>query len=301
MTGVEQKDAVVQQLELAQRRAVLVRADQLRQHLRVVVARIAQTPRDQGPEIVLEFLHRVRAAGDLVGGRAGLQSAQNRERPAPERGAFGARDAQHVADQLDRQRRGEVADQVAGPPLGDGVQHLVDHRLDPWLERPERAGGEGRHQPLPDPGVIGRVVEHQARRVVLVERRLPHRRPEIDRLVRRVALGVVIDFGHVGVAGEEHRPVFHPLHRRVPPERVVGRERVVEKIPREAGNLESVGELPVAHGRRLSPRCGTRAWPSGRGCCASPPRRRRGGRRSRSARRSPSAASPRNTSSAWRR
>ena len=289
----------MQQFELAQRLAVLVRADQLGQHLGVVVAGVVAPARHQAAQIVLELLDRVRAARDLLRRRPRLQPAQDRQRPAPERRPFGARDAQHVADQLDRQRRGEVADQVAFAALGDRVQHLVDHRLDPRLERPERARGEGRHQPLAHPRVVGGVVEHQAGRVVLVERGRAHRRAEIDRLVRRIAGGVAIDLGHVGVAGEEHRAVRHPLDRRVAAERVIGRERVVEEVPRQAGDVEAVGERAVHPG--LSPRCGRRAWRSGRGCCAAPPRRGRGGRRSRSARRNPSAASPRNTSSGWRR
>ena len=72
---VQEEDAVVQQLQLAQRLAVLVGADQLRQHLRVVVARIPNPPRDQRPQIVLELLHRIRAVLHLVEGGAGLQTA----------------------------------------------------------------------------------------------------------------------------------------------------------------------------------------------------------------------------------
>ena len=96
-------------------------------------------------------------------------------------------DAEHLAEDLDRQRVGEVGDEVeldrlAGAVLGD---ERVDPRLHPLLDElaqpvdlagPERLG----HQ-LAEPGVVGVVEQHQ---------RAPARWPLSRRSISAMVSGV---------------------------------------------------------------------------------------------------------------
>ena len=79
----------------------------------------------------------------------------------------------------------------------------VDQRLDARLQRAQRPRGErGRKQPA-HPRVIGRVVEDEARRMVLVEQAVGKIRPEVEPLVRSPGVHVAIDRKAIVVAGEE--------------------------------------------------------------------------------------------------
>ncbi len=209
VSGVENEDAVVQELELGQ---VLFRpaarrqvggGDQLGQDLALVVALLAHAPFDEIVQIALEVVDRRGAARELLGGQHRLERAEDRQRPVAQRPAFVGGHAQHVADELQRDRRGKIRDQVHAALRGGAIEQPVDQRLDARLQRLQRPGCEGRRQELAHPAVVGRIVEDEAGRVVLVERARAEVGPEIDLLVRAPGLGIAIDGRTVVVAAEE--------------------------------------------------------------------------------------------------
>ena len=152
--------------------------------------------------------------------------AADQPRSGP-RSSFG--NPEHVADQPDGQRRGEIFDEIERPGVLAAVEQRLASTSTRGWEGAQGARREGGGEPLADPRMAGRVVEHQAGRVVLVEGGVAHHRPEIDALVRREAPGVLVDRGDVGVAGEEDRPVAHPVDRVVAAQRAVGGVRVFEE------------------------------------------------------------------------
>jgi hypothetical protein len=119
-------------------------------------------------QIVLEFLDGTATGGELRLGKDRLERTENSQRPISKRLALVARHAQHVADQLDRQRGCEVGDEIDPPARLGAIEQAIDQRLDARLKRFERARREERCQQPADPRVVGRVVEHQAGGVMFV-------------------------------------------------------------------------------------------------------------------------------------
>ncbi|MGY4481491.1 hypothetical protein ACVWWR_000682 [Bradyrhizobium sp. LM3.2] len=66
-------------------------------------------------------------------------------------------DAEHVADDGDRQAEGEVFDQVHVAAVDHGVDGLVDDLLDARPHVLDAAGGEGLHDETAQAGVVGRI------------------------------------------------------------------------------------------------------------------------------------------------
>ena len=122
--------------------------------------------------------------------------------------------------------------------LGRRVEQPVDQRLDARLHRAQGARRERRRQQLADAGVDRRIVEHEARGVVLVEQAVAEIRLELDFLVRAPGRGVAIDLDQIVVAGEEIRAVRHAVHRIVLAQRAVGRVGIVEKCAVEVRQIE---------------------------------------------------------------
>ncbi|MGY4446274.1 hypothetical protein ACVWZR_000934 [Bradyrhizobium sp. i1.3.1] len=81
--GIEQEDAVVQQLLLGQPLAVLLAVafslDQARQHVTLGIAGLLAPARDQGFEIGEEVLHRLVAARSHFGRHHGLERTEDRQ------------------------------------------------------------------------------------------------------------------------------------------------------------------------------------------------------------------------------
>ena len=98
-----------------------------------------------------------------------------------------------IADQLHRDRGGEVLDQVDRAALGGGIEQAIHQRLDARLHRAQGARRERRREQLADAGVDRRVVENQACGVVLVEQAVAEVRLELDFLVRAPGFGIAID------------------------------------------------------------------------------------------------------------
>src|SRR5439155_3351548 len=107
VAGVEEKDALVQELELGEPVAGVLGREERREDLAGVGGRSAPPVGDQPAEVVLELLDG--AAARLEALRAGLrlERAEDRQRPAAQRRALLLRHAEHVADQLDGKRGGE--------------------------------------------------------------------------------------------------------------------------------------------------------------------------------------------------
>ena len=141
VAGVEQEDAVVQQLQLRQpvvlvaARRDLAAGDQRREDFAAVAGRFPLAARHQIAQIILELGDRGDAAVELLLGQHRLQRAEDFQRPVAQRAALVLRDAEQVADQLHRDRGGEVLDQVDRAALGRGVEQAVDQRLDARLHR----------------------------------------------------------------------------------------------------------------------------------------------------------------------
>jgi hypothetical protein len=200
---------------------------------------------------LLELRHGRHPAGKLLGAEHRLERAEDCQRPAAQRRALVRRDAEHVADELDRDRGGKILDQVdraAVDAAGERtVEQPVDQGLDAWLQRRERARREGGREKLAHPAVIGRIVEHQAGGVMLVQEAVAEVRPEVVRLVRAPGVGVAIDCGAIIIAAEEIRSVRHAMDRIVLAPRAVERARIGEEAGVEP--LEVEGERGVAVGR----------------------------------------------------
>ena len=244
--GVEEEDAVVQELELRERVAVPVGADELGEHLAGIAGeRVALALADQPAQVGLELLDRLASGGALRVGEAGLEAAENGHRPRRQPVAVCARHAEHVADELDRKLHREIVQEIEAPHPGDLVERARDDLLDPRPERAERPRRERRGEALAHPGVARRIVEDEAGGVVLVERGVAHGARKIHRLVGREQPGIPVDRVEIGVAGQEPGPVRQRLQRRVAAERVEHRVGILVEIPVEAADVEG--------GRRFRP------------------------------------------------
>ena len=148
-------------------------------------------------------------------------------------------------------------------------QQPIDELFDAGLQNLQGARRECRSQKLADPGVIGRIVEHQACCVVLVEEAIGEVGPEIEFLVRTPNCGVTIDRQTIVVARQKIRSVRHPMHRIELAERAVGRVGVVKE---GSGQLLQVESGDRSRRRRnFAPAVRTRARNFGRpphGGCA---------------------------------
>ena len=79
------------------------------------------------------------------------------------------RHVEQIADHLNRDRGGEILDQVDLALGGHGVEQPVHQRDQVRLHRRDRARRQRAHDQPPHAGVRGRVVENEAGGVVLVE------------------------------------------------------------------------------------------------------------------------------------
>ena len=139
VAGVQQEDAVLHQLVVAQPLAVDLAVDQRAQHIAVVGRPLAALG-DEAVEIGRELGDRGIARRLALGAGDGFERAQDGERIAAEGRALARRHAQHVADHLDGQAEGEVLDQVHAALVGMLGQQPVDHRLDARLQAASARG-----------------------------------------------------------------------------------------------------------------------------------------------------------------
>ena len=135
---------------------------------------------------------------------------------------------------------------IASSRLSTRSTRRAFHRRD--VTGRQRAGDQLAHA-----RVQRRIVEDQARRVVLEERRGAVLGQELLALVGAEGRRVLVDGDDVGVAAQEHAAVGHALHRRVLAQGAVGRERVVVEGVGQALQVEVVGKGAVVgrHGQSL--------------------------------------------------
>ena len=122
------------------------------------------------------------------------------------------------------------------------VEQPVDHGLDARLQGGKRARREGGGQQLAHPRMQGWIVEHQAGRVMSVERRADAELgAELGLLVRAHAR-VAVAQRDVLVARQEHAAVGQALDGREAAQRVIVGEGIVEERGLERGEVEALGE-----------------------------------------------------------
>ena len=127
---------------------------------------------------------------------------------------------------------------VEAPHLRDVVERFGDDLLDPRPERAKRPRRERRCEALAHPRVARRIVEHEAGRVVLVERRVAHRAPEIHGLVGSEQPRIPVDRVEIGMAGQEPGTARQRLQRRMAAERMEHRVGILVELPIQAADVE---------------------------------------------------------------
>src|SRR6185312_10899754 len=155
------------------------------------IARPLAPPRDQRFEIRQEVRYGLVAARGHFGRYDWFERTKDRQRPVAQRRALVMGDVEQIADDLDRDGRGEILDQLATSLGSDGVEQPVDQLDDVALHAGDRAWRQRAHDQAAYAGMRGRIVEDEARGVVLVERRIAIFRCELALLVRAERLGVL--------------------------------------------------------------------------------------------------------------
>ena len=220
MPGAEQEDDVGDQFLVGKLAAVFLGLHQLR---RQIVTRTLPPQLEQLLEIhpghrgggvaLLDLLRRQRHR---------LENASAVARTGIEHLAMLLGDAEHVADDGDRQAECVILDQVH-PALGnDPVERLVDNLLNARAHVLDPARGERLHHQPAQPRVIGRILLQHGKREV-AEHRLLH---DVGAIAPFRALGIVLaealvaqhqaDFGVA--TGDEHakRRQMHRIQRAHP-------------------------------------------------------------------------------------
>ena len=235
---VQDENAIVQEFGLAERGAAVFIGEQARQHVARRILRDAPPVGNQSLEIMQEVPHRLVAGLQHARARRRLQCAQDGERPAAQRPPIAARNAEQIADDLDGNGRGEVGDHIATARRLDAVQQPLHRRDQSVLQigdglRRQRAGDDPAN-----PGMQGRVVEHQAGGVVLIERRIAELGLELDSLVRAERRGIAVDALQISVAREEVAAVGQFEHRRLGAQGRIHRIRILVKGSRQRPQIE---------------------------------------------------------------
>ncbi len=162
--GDVQRDELGDELALGEPLPVDLGVHERRQH---VVARVGPLPLGLRPEVGLHLLQQHHAGGVVVLADDEVEAAGDRRGPLPEPGTGLVGDPEHLAEHADRQRVGEVGDQLHRSAVDEGVDGGVDPALH---RRPQPLGAPGRERRLDQPagpGVVGVVLEHEGRPVEL--------------------------------------------------------------------------------------------------------------------------------------
>ena len=265
MAGVEQEDAVVQQLGLAELLAALLTLDQPRQHVGLGVSGVGAPVRHQAAQLGTEVGHRGVATRQHDGRWRRFQRRQDGQRPGPQRRPVGGRHVQQVADHLHRDLGREVGDEVGRRLVGQLVEQALHQGLHAGFHARDGTLVQCAHQQPPHAGVQRRVVEHQAGGVVLEQRRA---RAELGRellALVRPGLRCAVDGRHIVVPRQQPlaRAAAGPyqrVHRAVAAQRGVERVGVVDEGRRRGGQAEAlecgrIGGMGLWHGGMLPAGC----------------------------------------------
>ena len=239
MPGIQKEDAVLVELHLAQALALHFALNQPGQHIPFRIAGVLAATCHQPFQVVDKVQHVLVRTGLLFGRQRGLQGAQNGKRPLAQRAALIRRYAQQVANDLDRNGRGKVFDQVTLAARFQSVQKMVDPLRQPRCHVGNGPSGERAHDQLAHARVQRRVVEHQAGGMVREQGRA-HAilGAKLDLLVRTEHLRVAVDRHHIVVAREQPAAIGHATHRRVAAQCVVHRVGVVVERPRQGAQIQ---------------------------------------------------------------
>ena len=155
VAGVEQDDDGGDELRISEAPAFDLDLDQA---CHEVVLRLPSPLADDAQHVVTELGRCQRGGLGLLERRVELVHLHHRVRPVEQVAPAVGGDAEEPADDRDRVRLGEVAQQIE-PAVG---QQLVGELRAGAAQRLDRARGErGRHE-LPDPRVLGRLEPEQA-------------------------------------------------------------------------------------------------------------------------------------------
>ena len=249
VTGVQQEDAVLHQLHLAQPFAGIGRLGQQHAHHLAALGQPALAIAvDVKGQIVAELGHRAIAPVESRRARHRFESPQNRQRPVAQRPALAFGNTEHVADDLHRQAGGVVGHHVHPAPRLGLVQHLLDHLDEARLQQLQRPWRESRCEQPPHAGMQRGIVEDETGGVVQEQRRVAVLRRELDRLVGTEA-AVAIDGGDVIVAGEENTAVGLTMHRVEVAQQPVGRIGILQEglvDPAQIEGTRTFARFPLA-------------------------------------------------------
>ncbi len=239
--------------------AVPLADDEARQHIDVGVAKMRAAVIDQHPEIREHLGHRTIALLGAFRRQHRLERAQDVQRPAAQWLSLVKRNAQQVADDADRNRRREGLDQVDLAAGVHRVQQSVDERAEARFHCGNVPLADCAHDGPPHARMHRRIVEDQARRVMLEERRRAEFCAELLFLVRAEAFEVTIYARDVLVSREKPGAVGHVPDRLVVAECAIIRVRVGVEIRRKPGQVEArrersriVGSTGVGYRHRSS-------------------------------------------------
>ena len=246
MPGVEQKDAVVQQLLRGQPFAIVFALNKLCQHVAFGIAGFCPPPLDQRFEIGQEIPHRIVAACKHLGPDHRLQRAKNRQRPVAQRLALVPRYIEQVADHLNRNRGGKILDQFHIPLGGEPIEQPLHQRDQVRLHLRDGARRQRAHDQPPHPRMRRRIVEYEAGGVVLVQQRVAVFRREFASLVGGEKFCAFVDADQVVVAGQKIAAVRQTLDRRMLPQCTIGRVGIGIELRRQFFDVEIFRQISRA-------------------------------------------------------
>lgn len=142
VAGVQQEDAVLDQLVMAEPLAVDLAMDERAQHI-MVVGRPLAPGRDKFVQVGRELCYGSIADDLPLRTGDGLQRSQDGQRIAPEGRALTGRHTQHVANDFDRKLEGKILDQVHPVIVGMSGDQPVDDGFDPGLQSRQCARRKG--------------------------------------------------------------------------------------------------------------------------------------------------------------
>ncbi len=232
VAGDEQEDDHAEHVVLFERAVLRLAAEQVADQ---VVAEALLARRDLVAEIGAHLAAAPEDALDLfVAQRAGAERhVDGVVGPALEVGAASRIDAEHLGDDGDRQRHGQIGHHVEPVPGEDAVDVLGGDDADALLEAGDGLRGEGAADELAELGVHGRIAgdDVELAKQVAAEALVEELLARLVGLGRREDLGVLEDVGDVRIAADDPVPErLHLADRRLFAELGIERIRVLDNL-----------------------------------------------------------------------
>src|SRR5437016_350862 len=238
MPGIQEKHAVLQQLGLRQFSFLQQPGQQIG-----LPQRTAPAVGNQAPQISRKFNHRLVAARVLFGSELGFQGAKNRQGPAAQRTAILTRDAQQVANHLDRDGGGEVLDEIEMLPLLQLLEQPVDQCRDTGLQGSQCVGTQRTDDLASHAGVVRGIIEYQTRRVMLVQWRAQAEFGAKYRLLVGTEVAPVsVDLVKIGKPAEKVAPIRTAMYGLEGAQRGVNVVRILIKVCVQPVRIERLSD-----------------------------------------------------------